>query len=415
MRAFIIALLLLFSKGLFAQLYINGNVTVQNGATLFVQDTIWVDPLASVTVEGVLETTRGIYTNIGYINTANTGFLITPIQTGVTKTINIGAATNNAIGVTHGSSGLVFFKLGARNQVFGNPQNNTSLLANQVVHATWHIEPLSTSTNTTVRVGWNGINEAASFNRSLSFVGYWQQGVSTAWNQVSTTSSAINTGSIPEFTQTANATNLNAGIHYFGVGSLSSVLPVELINFNATKVKNHALLTWQTASELNNAYFEVERSSDGKVFEALDNKVKGQGTTQIRHDYAFTDVEALDFAKTNGNTIYYRLKQVDVDGSFVYSEIRSINMGNGLESITVQPNPYNEQTNVALQSNQSGKATIVVTDVKGSVVLSQQSEIIEGYNQLALINAEMLQNGMYFVTVKYGAEMKVMKLVKNNL
>lgn len=414
MKAHIIAWLLLVSNSVFAQLYINTDVTVQNGATLFAQDTIWVDPLAVVRVQGILETTKSINTSIGYVNTENTGFLITPIQPGATKNINIGAGTNNAIGLTHSSSGAVVFKLGVRNQVFGNPQNNTTLLSNDVVNATWHIEPLSSATNTIVRVGWNSPNESAGFNRAASFIGYWQQGVSTSWNPASATSVAINTGGVPEFTLTSNANNLNTGIHYYGVGSTGSVLPVQLLGFEANKVKDHVLLTWQTASEKNNAYFEIERSADGEVFETIAPKVKGQGTTQIRHDYAFTDEDASTFAKNNGPTIYYRLKQVDVDGTFVYSEIRSIDMVNSIETMSVQPNPFNEQANVVLQSNQSGKAAIVVTDVKGSVVLSQQSEIIEGYNLLTLVNAEMLQSGMYFVTVKYGTETKVMKLVKNN-
>ncbi|MEH0157247.1 hypothetical protein V6R21_24250 [Limibacter armeniacum] len=90
-----------------------------------------------------------------------------------------------------------------------------------------------------------------------------------------------------------------------------NLLPVELIFFSAKRQSSNVMLTWATASEVNNDYFEIQRSTDGKNFEII-GSVNGNGNSQARIDYEFIDTEAPK------STIYYRLKQVDYNGQFEY-------------------------------------------------------------------------------------------------
>jgi hypothetical protein len=116
-----------------------------------------------------------------------------------------------------------------------------------------------------------------------------------------------------------NATHANGTlqIRNIQIGG-SSALPVELLNFKAEKQDNRVNLTWQTASETNNDRFEIERSNDGKLYQVV-GVVKGFGTTHVAQNYSFTD-----YATPSVTVCYYRLKQIDFDGSFDYSLIKSI-------------------------------------------------------------------------------------------
>lgn len=93
--------------------------------------------------------------------------------------------------------------------------------------------------------------------------------------------------------------------------------PVELTYFEARQQQNTILLTWVTASELNNSHFEIERSSDGIYFTSI-KSINGHGSTDVEITYNLIDYEPL-----NGVN-YYRLKQVDYDGDFEYSEVVSV-------------------------------------------------------------------------------------------
>lgn len=137
----------------------------------------------------------------------------------------------------------------------------------------------------------------------------------------------LGTGSA-SYTVTVNNTNL------YGPWTLvnySSPLPVTMVDFDAFRVENHVRVEWETASELNNSFFDVERSRDGRYFERV-GAVAGAGTSSVAHQY-----HLLDFNPLPGLS-YYRLKQVDFDGTSTYSElaaVRFITSGQGF----VYPQP----------------------------------------------------------------------------
>src|SRR5437868_5973218 len=90
-----------------AQLYINGAVTIQNGATLYANDTIQLGSSASLTTNGLLQSTKAINTNQYLVNTGTTGFILTPVASGTASSFDIGTATNNRFSIQHSSGSAV--------------------------------------------------------------------------------------------------------------------------------------------------------------------------------------------------------------------------------------------------------------------------------------------------------------------
>ena len=125
----------------------------------------------------------------------------------------------------------------------------------------------------------------------------------------------------------------------FALGSISSTnpLPVELLAFTATRQGEAARLVWATASEKNSAYFEAETSLDGTAFRAV-GRVAAQGNTAQRHDYELRDPRLLAYGTP---VVYYRLRQVDLDGTVNYSPVRALATGGGATgaALVLFPNP----------------------------------------------------------------------------
>jgi hypothetical protein len=181
-------------------------------------------------------------------------------------------------------------------------------------------------------------------------------------------------------------------------------LPVELIHFDAQASANHtADLHWATASEINNSHFEIERSYDGKTFETLGN-VTGNGTTSQLIDYNYTD-ETI--AKSQ-NTAYYRLKQVDYDGAFEYSDVRVVRFDGNAEvfEIAAYPNPFNNEVTIRVNANEP--YAIQVTDINGVVVLS----VDHTENRTHRLDVSEYTAGVYIIEVTSTQGTKHLKVIK---
>ena len=177
-------------------------------------------------------------------------------------------------------------------------------------------------------------------------------------------------------------------------------LPVELINFDAQLDNNNQVLcTWQTASELNNDYFEVQRSEVGsqklKDWKAI-GKVKGNGTTNAVSSYQFTDngLSTVNLPDRQAgrelSTIYYRLKQIDFDGKSSFSEVRAIHLGNDINTCSVYPNP-NTGTFTINFNNTQGEKQIAIYNLQGKLVANYTT------TESVFEVQEMLAHGMYFI------------------
>lgn len=178
-----------------------------------------------------------------------------------------------------------------------------------------------------------------------------------------------------------------------------SSLPVELLYFRAEEIDNAVLLSWSTATEINNNYFTIERASDGSDWREL-AKIPGAGNSTTERNYS-----SMDYAPFTGVN-YYRLKQTDFDGAFTYSETAALVFREGLQnfSVSVFPNPANEIVNVTVSEN--GTAQLLSMD--GSKVFAFDSVRA---NQKMQINTSALESGIYMLRVYNDNFMSMKKVV----
>lgn len=181
----------------------------------------------------------------------------------------------------------------------------------------------------------------------------------------------------------------------FGGTACSTVaLPVGLTVFQVSAVDRINKLHWRTASETNNAGFDIERSTDGVRFEKI-GFVAGKGTTQQQQDYSFTDA-------SRGGTTYYRLKQLDFDGAFEHSKIISIAQ-DGKNTVQVSPNPSHGIFSITGIDAVEAEIFTVMNNV-GQVV----STTVQRDGQLDM---SAFPSGVYYLRVASSGQ--VVKLVKS--
>jgi hypothetical protein len=137
-------------------------------------------------------------------------------------------------------------------------------------------------------------------------------------------------------------------------------LPVQLTSFTATAQISAVALAWHTASEVNSDRFEVERSTDGATFNKL-AAVAAQGTTAASHTYAYLDARL----PAGTTTLYYRLRQVDLDGTFSYSPVRSVRLAEASAGLSVFPNP---SRGAATLTGATAQVPVQVFDAVGRAV-----------------------------------------------
>ena len=203
-----------------------------------------------------------------------------------------------------------------------------------------------------------------------------------------------------------NPTNTVQGVNT----ECSSVLPVELMYFNAEKVnKSDAHLTWRTASENNTDNFEIQRSTDGKSFKKM-GQVKAIGHTHEVQRYEFFD-QSLPLS-TN-SVFYYRLKINDLDDTFAYSNVKTILFGKDGSKIVAEVYPNPSHGSIRLKFNggiQSDLMTeVVVNDYLGRQVLTINQHLAA--DAVVDLNLEGKATGVYFVIIRNGVSHLVHKVV----
>ena len=171
-------------------------------------------------------------------------------------------------------------------------------------------------------------------------------------------------------------------------------LPVDLVSFKASLQNNATLLQWETANEINTSHFDVERSLDGRSFNVIGN-VTAIGNASNQNFYTHLDHEVYNLAST---VIYYRLKMVDSDGKFIYSNIVSVNLGDITNRVILSPNPTTGDTRLMVSSTTEGTAVWKITDNSGRVVMKQSIKIRKGNNNV-MINVQGLKSGVYYLHI----------------
>lgn len=194
-------------------------------------------------------------------------------------------------------------------------------------------------------------------------------------------------------------TNYNTNSTSFKIVS-ATPLPVKLISFYAKAQDNQVQLTWQTSSETNSDGFDIERSENGKDFEKIGFvKTESQnGNSNEKLGYSFTDETPIE-----GNN-FYRLKQIDLDGKFVYSQIKSVKI-EGQNSLKIYPNPASDF--IYIKTFGQKIKSVELLDAKGS-------SIYKSNNTENKIDINNKTAGIYFLNIeKVDGKLVVKKVLKN--
>jgi hypothetical protein len=172
-------------------------------------------------------------------------------------------------------------------------------------------------------------------------------------------------------------------------------LPIELLSFEVKANKNIIEIIWTTASEINNDYFEVQKSKDGLNFETIET-IDGAGNSNKIINY-----QTIDYNPYEGIS-YYRIKQTDFDGSFSFSEIKAVHFSQQI-NLKIYPNPASDILNI--QSSSTG--IIEIRNQNGSLVY--KAEVQESTSK---ININELASGVYILRFISNENIEVMKFIK---
>lgn len=383
----------------------NGDITVlnsitfTNGKLLLGSNTLTLSSPGWAT--GGSASSYIVVNEMGRVNLRN-------IPQNVPVVVPFGKATSYMpITINNNFTSLAYITTGILDGVYTSytgetPQVGTNINAS-VVNSTYIIKEMSGgSINLGLTFQWNASDEL-TMNRAQTIVGNYSGG---AWNKISGVASAAS-GSNP---YTFSLSSVTAqGI--FAIGDVTSPLPVKLLGFGAVKQKDNVLVTWATASEVNNSHFEIERSVDGKNFEKA-GEVKGAGNSSSRINYNFTDLQAKA-AFAQSKVVYYRLKQVDLNGDFTYSSKVAVSdeRNKAFEIVSVVPNPFDNQASVSFISPSTETMTVEVIDAFGKLVFENKVQPIEGTNLFDLSGTN-LQSGVYFVRLTQAGETLHVKVVR---
>ncbi len=199
---------------------------------------------------------------------------------------------------------------------------------------------------------------------------------------------------------------------------VNPALPVQLASFSGIVSGNSVRLEWRTISEINNYGFEVQRSVDrsGEFLTLPNGFVAGHGTTSIPRVYGFTDPLLV------ASTVYYRLKQIDLDGTIHYIDPIQVGSPTAVNPDETQlshfklfqnyPNPFNPKTTIRFSVDKTDRATVTVVNPLGQAVATLFNALAEaGRTYSVELDGTQLPSGVYYYRLHSGGKLSVRKLV----
>lgn len=265
----------------------------------------------------------------------------------------------------------------------------------------WYIDVTNTSTAIDADIHFSAIDGGtgvAPLGTTVSdYVLLYRAGQTGNWTELATATSVV--GDKAFF----NVSLTNDG--YYTLGSknyINSVLPIELISFDAKLSDNKVDLKWLTATEKNNALFTVEKTKDGEVYETVEH-VEGAGNSLSVKDYSAEDVNPFD------GLSYYRLKQTDVSGSFTYSSLIGIYYNKEIDDLIIFPNPNEGIINIKSVAFVNSKLKIQINDATGRTCYTKT--LNSDKNLVSIEPENKLSKGNYLLLITAGDRTFVRKLL----
>jgi hypothetical protein len=322
-----------------------------------------------------------------FVETNGTGFFKRTVTTSESL-FPVGNSTYNPGRLTR-SSGSGIYNMRVLDDVYRDGLSG-SLVTTQVVDRTWGVTADGAVGTLTLEVQWNQSEELTGFLSGSCYVAHYRSG---AW-ATDTPNSA--SGSTNKTRIRSNITSLSP----FAVAS-GSALPIELLSFSGERAGTAVQLAWRTASEINNSHFLLERSADGRSFREIAN-IPGAGYSLELRNYAYTDRSPLHGIN------YYRLKQVDFDGSFTYSPVVSVRF-DGEGGLQVYPIPAKTEVTLLLPEGAEEEGLAYLFDQNGRLVKEFALDPDTPENRLSLLD---LPAGAYVLKVQTGRAFVTRRIVK---
>ncbi|MBK8846264.1 MAG: T9SS type A sorting domain-containing protein [Bacteroidetes bacterium] len=256
--------------------------------------------------------------------------------------------------------------------------NGTSgpAITTDYVNRTWLIEK-STNASVSLTLQYESTDELPGFNRLFCSMMNQQNGMYTNLGPYGANALGSNPYTVTQTGITVTDT--------FSIAS-TTPLPVQWLDFTAKKINKDAILKWSVTNQENCLYYTIERSADGKAFIVIGNVIAQNGIGIINYQYYDFGV----FYNSN-QTLYYRIKQVDVNGNSSYSAIRSL-QDNEFDETPFYFNNVND--NLVIKWNKSELVTLTIYDDRGRALFVTSQKLIEGDNS---INITGLSTGIYFI------------------
>lgn len=312
----------------------------------------------------------------GYVTREGTGDFTFPIGDGSRfqpVSVNLAANSNGLIARYYGSD--------AGTASFGTTGNSAVALESYNVNEYWDISPVGAATGN-VTVFWDNYKSPVITNTALLTVAHKRNG---SW---------LNEGA-----QTVTGTTTSGSVKSVAIGSWSpftlgtlplSALPVRLVSFTAQAAEQQSDLQWRIADANGFSHFEVERSIDARNFE----KIGRVDFLQMRQNYNYVD-DAFPMA-----IAYYRLKMVDIDGTWAYSRMEFVKFTRNEHSLGGYPNPFTSTLTISSPILQKAK----LLDIEGMTV--REFSLQHGDNHF---NESQLPSGTYLIRTEKGETIKVVK------
>lgn len=278
------------------------------------------------------------------------------------------------------------------NGITGSQMNSNS------VNATWMVsETVIGGSNATLTCQWPASLELTGFNRTFSRLAHY---TSSAWDYGH--ENIMASGSNPYTVTRAGFT----GFSPFTVTMLMAILPAGSLKLSGKNNGNENLLNWSTASEQHTAFYTVESSLNGTDF-TEEGRVLAAGNSNSLHSYQYTH------RQINNRSFYYRIKQVDEDGKFVYSKTIRINVV-ALRTATLYPNPVKDKTTLSFSLQHNAFITATVTNASGLLMYTYSQQVKKGDHKVNL-ELGILPAGSYLLQLKDDAgNVQTFRFIKTN-
>ncbi|MBC7936744.1 MAG: T9SS type A sorting domain-containing protein [Rhizobacter sp.] len=180
------------------------------------------------------------------------------------------------------------------------------------------------------------------------------------------------------------------------------VLPVTITNFNGRNSGNNNLLTWVVENELNLSRYELQRSENGRDFETIGSLA---ATASRSYSYTDNDVKAPVY--------FYRLKIIDLDGTYYYSTIVKLNGPVKNINITATPNPFGNKLKLTIAAPSKESATLILTDLVGKKILQKNVNLLQGVNSIEIDQLQSLTAGTYILNLVSAQNKTSIRVIKS--